>query len=188
MKWSRSLSGVEPVIGSWKIRPRSGPRIGADLLWRGRRQIAVAVRISRRRGALGQEPEIAAAERRLAAAGLARRGRASRPERISNETPSTARTGSPSVPYQARGCGCRGRRRSSARCSGLGRDLAAPTRRSRISGLRMSFSPSPTSVSPVTRRTIARPGNSPSTRSRRGRRDRPLTSYPHSAACVGWMP
>ena len=98
------ISGSSRVIGSWKISPSSGPRSARTLLGRcGRRGSRPSIAdLAGGGGAVGQQPEDRPAERRLAAARLA-----DQPERlagsaISNETPSTARTGSPPVPYQTR--------------------------------------------------------------------------------------
>ena len=80
------------------------------------------------------------------------------PGRISSETPSTARTGSPSVPYQTRRLRTRedragrahpARRLSRSPAPASGGDLGARRiRRSRISGLSTSLRPSPTRVKP----------------------------------------
>ena len=179
-KWSSIVSsGSRRVIGSWKISPSSGPRMLAHLLRRrSRRRFAAAIaNLAGDRGALGQQPEHAAAERRLAAAGLADEPECLARARARSETPSTARTGSPSVPYQTRrslterigSLTADLRSTRHRRCSGSGagparlplRDLGRSMRRVRISGLRTSLRPSPTSVKPVTSSTIAMPGKRP---------------------------
>ena len=66
------MSGFSRVIGSWKISPRSGPRSRRSSLSRHADEVPAAVEhLAVGDGALGQQPEDAAAERRLAAARLA---------------------------------------------------------------------------------------------------------------------
>ena len=159
------MSGLSRVIGSWKMSPRSGPAEATQLLVRHPDEVPAAVEhLPVRDGCLREQPEDPAPERRLPAARLADEAQdlpGADVERHSVDRPHGA-AGRAVVHAQVAHRDDRLRGSLAApRSAAVGPRSTFTSGRFRSTGLIVSFSPSPSSVSPVTRSTIARPGKSP---------------------------